>query len=481
MDALAIGFAAAAAIVAMVVTVLLMRASATKSVAETTASLSGEIASARTMAQEVQRQLAVLQRDLMDRTEQLSATRAENAALKQDNKWLVEEIDRQKGAVGSTQHLLERAEYKLREAFQALAAEALNTNRAAFLDLARMSFVGLQKEAAIDMESRRQAIDSVVQPILATLKQVDMRLGEAERERLEAYTRLTEQVTALGSSANTLTKALRTPAVRGRWGEMQLRRVVEIAGMLQRCDFDEQPGLDGETGRLRPDLIVRLPGDKRIVVDAKAPLEAFLDAQEAADDESRALKLQAHARQVRDHMDKLGSKAYWDQLGESPEMVVMFLPGETLFSAALQHDLTLIEHGLQQRVLLASPITLIALLTTVAHTWRQEALAENYREVARLGKSFYDRLSKFAWHFEELRKKLDGAVQVYNEAAGSFEARVLVGARRLKDLGVTTAEEIPAAESVDTVPRVLKQIGLMGLPEGATTDDGTDLDDHVGP
>jgi DNA recombination protein RmuC len=248
---------------------------------------------------------------------------------------------------------------------------------------------------------------------------------------------------------------------------MQLRRVVEIAGMLHRCDFDEQPSLWGDNGRLRPDLIVHLPGTKRIVVDAKAPLEAFLDAQESPDEEARAVRLQAHARQVRDHMDRLGSKAYWDSLGNSPEMVVMFLPGETLFSAALQHDLSLIEHGLQQKVLLASPITLIALLTTVAHTWRQEALTENYREVARLGKEFYERLAKFTEHFDEVRRKLDGAVQAYNSAAGSFEARVLVSARKLKDLDVTTADELPALEPIDSVPRVMKQAGLMGIPDEA--------------
>jgi DNA recombination protein RmuC len=252
---------------------------------------------------------------------------------------------------------------------------------------------------------------------------------------------------------------------------MQLRRVVEIAGMLQRCDFDEQPSLLGDNGRLRPDLIVHLPGGKQIVVDAKAPLEAFLDAQDAADDDVRGARLLAHARQVRDHMDKLGSKAYWEPLGDSPEMVVMFLPGETLFSAALQHDLGLIEHGLRQKVLLASPITLIALLTTVAHSWRQEALAENYREVARLGREFYDRLATFADRFDDVRKRLDGAVQAYNEAAGSFESRVLVSARRLKELKLTTAEELPPADPIDTVPRVLKQAGLMGLPEGATSDD----------
>jgi DNA recombination protein RmuC len=378
---------------------------------------------------------------------------AELAAAKQDNKWLTEEIERHKTALGATQQLLDKADSRLRDTFQSLAADALKDNRTAFLDLAKTSFAAFQ------------------QPIAETLKKVDSRLTETEHERVAAYSRLAEQVAALGSTTHTLSRALRTPAVRGRWGEMQLRRVVEIAGMLQRCDFDEQPPLVGDNGRLRPDLIVHLPGGKRIVVDAKAPLDAFLDAQETADDDVRATKLLGHARQVRDHMDKLGSKAYWEALGDSPEMVVMFLPGETLFSAALQHDLTLIEHGLRQQVLIASPITLIALLTTVAHTWRQEALADNYREVARLGREFYERLALFAERLDDVRKKLDGAVQAYNEAAGSFEARVLVSARRLKELDVTTAGELPPAQPIDTVPRVLKQVGLMGLPLGATVDE----------
>jgi DNA recombination protein RmuC len=360
---------------------------------------------------------------------------------------------------------------QMRDTFQAVAADALNANRAAFLDLARTSFEGLQRQAAVQLDSRQQAIDSLVQPMAETLKKVEARLGDAERERAVAYARLAEQVAALGASANTLSRALHTPAVRGRWGEMQLRRVVEIAGMLQRCDFDEQPSLLNEAGRLRPDLIVQLPGGKQIVVDAKAPLEAFLEAQEAGDEPARVARLQAHARQVREHMDKLGSKAYWESLDDSPEMVVMFLPGETLFSAALQHDLSLIEHGLRQRVLLASPITLIALLTTVAHSWRQEALAENYRQVADLGKELYDRIARFAEYFDDVRKKLDGAVQSYNQAAASLESRMLVTARRLKDLKVTTGEDIPVAEPIDRVPRVLKQANLMGIPEEATAED----------
>jgi DNA recombination protein RmuC len=392
--------------------------------------------------------------------EERAALAGELASVKRDNEWLSAQIERERQALGT-----------LREAFQSLAADALNSNRSAFLDLAKASFEGFQKEAALQLEAKQKAIDGLVLPIAETLKKVDVKLAEAERERLDAYARLTERVTALGSSADSLSRALRTPAVRGRWGEMQLRRVVEIAGMLQRCDFDEQPSLLGDNGRLRPDLVVHLPGGKQIVIDAKTPLEAFLDAQEAADEEARSARLQAHARQVRDHMDRLGSKAYWEALATSPEFVVMFLPGETLFSAALQQDVGLIEYGLSQRVLLASPITLIALLTTIAYAWRQEALTENFREVAALGKELYDRLATFAGHLNDVRKKLDGAVQSYNQAAGSFESRVLVTARRMKDLNVTTADELPEAETIDTVPRVLKQIGLMGLPEGATTED----------
>jgi DNA recombination protein RmuC len=354
------------------------------------------------------------------------------------------------------QALLDKADQRMRETFQSIASQALNDNRSSFFDLAKTSF-----------EAYRQ-------PIADTLKRVDQRLGDVEKERIESYARLSEQIVALGSSATTLANALRTPAVRGRWGELQLRRVVEMAGMLQRCDFDEQPGLFSENGRLRPDLIVHLPGGKQIVVDAKVPLEQFLEAQSTTDEASRSARLQGHARQVRDHMDRLAAKAYWDQLGNSPEMVVMFLPGESLFSAALQQDLTLIEHGLKQRVLLASPLTLIALLTTVAHSWRQEALTENYREVARLGKEFYERLATFADRFDEIRKRLDGAVQAYNEAAGSFESRILVSARRLRELEVTTADELRPADPIERVPRVLKQVGLMGLPDEALTGEEAD-------
>ena len=458
------------ALLSALITSLVARLVQARRLAEVRASLAADLAAAQALAHDAQQRLGGLESELADRHEQIALVRAEHAALKQDNRWLGEEVARHQHALGSTQELLDKADRRLRDAFQSLAAEALNSNRGAFLDLAKASFDGLQKEATVEMEHRYKAIDTLVRPIADTLQKMDGRLDEAERERLQAFTRLMEQVTALGSTAQTLARALRTPAVRGRWGEMQLRRVVEIAGMLQHCDFDEQRELFVENGRIRPDLIVHLPGGKRIIVDAKTPLEAFLDAQECTEDDGRALKLQLHARHVRDHMDKLAGTSYWEQLGDSAEMVVMFLPGETLFSAALQHDLTLIEHGLTQRVLLASPITLIALLTTIAHSWRQEALADNYREVAVLGREFYDRLARFTEYFDDVRRKLDGAVQAYNQAAGSFESRVLVSARRLKELEATTAAELPAAEPIDSVPRVLRQIGLMGLPEGAEGD-----------
>ena len=324
-----------------------------------------------------------------------------------------------------------------RDTFQALAASALTDNRAAFLDMATTS-----------LAASRQAIED-------TLKRVDQRLSETERDRLTTFSTLAEKIHALDLTTGTLSRALRTPHVRGRWGERQLRQVVEFAGMLEHCDFDDQPNLPTDGGRLRPDMTINLPGGNRVAVDSKAPFEAYMDAQEDVDDATRQSRLQAHARQVNDHVQKLAAKGYWGALDQSPEMVVMFLPGEDLLSAALRQDPKLLDFALKKKVLLASPLTLIALLTAVAYTWRQEALAQNYREVARLGREFYDRLGTFAEHFDEVRKKLQGAVNAYNDAAGSLESRVLVSARRLKELDVTTAKEVPTAEPIDTIPRVL--------------------------
>jgi DNA recombination protein RmuC len=299
------------------------------------------------------------------------------------------------------------------------------------------------------------AIDELIKPIHESLERVGTQLRTVETDRVSAYSTLNEQVRSLAatqqqlhSETANLVRALRTPSVRGRWGEMQLRRVVELAGMLPHCDFQEQATVTTDEVRRRPDLVVRLPGGRQLVVDAKAPLLAYLDALEATEDGIREANLKIHARQVRDHVTNLGAKTYWAQFQPSPEFVVMFLPAETFFNAALQHDPTLIEFAANRRVILASPTSLIALLFAIAHGWQQDATANNVLELGALGRSLYDRLGKMVSHFEALRKHLDGATTAYNNAMGSLETRVLVAARRFKDLSVT-APEIPVIEPLD--------------------------------
>ena len=353
---------------------------------------------------------------------------------------------------------------QLRDTFQALAASTLKASTDEFLKLADQKIGNVHKEAATDLGKRQQELDSLVAPIRDTLAQVGIELNEVERHRISDSAGIRTTLEAvqqanqkLEREAHSLVKALRTPNVRGRWGEVQLRRVVELASMIECCDFEEQPTLFSDSGqRFRPDVTVRLPGGRTVVVDAKVPLEAYLNAQEATDEAAKAKFMTAHARQVRDHMQKLGSKSYWEQLESSPEMVVMFLPGESFFQSALNEDVSLIEFGVEHKVFPAGPITLIALLRAVEHGWREERIAKNAADISELGKELYNRVATMTGYLEDLRGRLDGAVQSYNKVVGSFEGRVLVQARKFRDLGASTADDIPVQEQITTSPRAIQ-------------------------
>ncbi len=360
--------------------------------------------------------------------------------------------------------LLQEAEQKMADAFKALSADALRNNNQSFLALAQATLERFQESAKADLEKRQVAIGELVDPVKSTLANFEQKVQEIEKERVGSYAALNEQVTQLRTSqdllrteAANLVKALRAPTVRGRWGEIQLKRVVEMAGMLDHCDFYEQESVTTEDGRQRPDLLVRLPGQKTIVVDAKAPLEAYLAAIELEDDELRKLKLKDHARQIRNHITTLGRKSYWNQFQPSPEFVILFLPGEVFFSAALENDPALIEFGVDEKVILATPTTLIALLRAVSYGWTQEALARNAQEIAHLGRELYDRVAKLNEHWRKVGRGLSNAVESYNQATGSLESRVMVSARKLGELRtIAVADTLEELAIVDRIPRELQ-------------------------
>jgi DNA recombination protein RmuC len=406
--------------------------------------------------------LSLLDVDLTEARAQLAAQQTTKADLLARAAGLEATLAHERQASREKLAILDQATGQLREAFDSLAAKALQSNNQAFLELARTSLEKFQNGAKSDLEARQKAVETLVTPIEKSLTNFDHKIQQIEKDRIDAYGELRGQVQSLISSqkdlqseTGNLVKALRTPSVRGRWGEIQLRRVVEIAGMLPYCDFAEQETVNTSEGRLRPDLIVKLPGGKNVVVDAKTPLQAYLEAIDAPDDELRRAKLVVHARQVSDHMEKLGQKSYWEQFEASPEFVVMFLPGETFFSAALEQDPGLIEQGVAQRVIPASPTTLIALLKAVAYGWNQEKLARNAHEISVLGKDLHDRLRSLAVHMESVGKGLDRAVECYNKAVGTLENRVMVSARRFAELGAPVTEEIPEIEPIETTTRNL--------------------------
>jgi len=356
--------------------------------------------------------------------------------------------------------LVESAEQRLRDAFEALSSDALRRNNTSFLELAKAALEGQARDAERSLGDRQQAIERLLEPVTRSLEKVDQQIQQVERQREGAYREISVQVRGLAhvhqqlqTETSSLVSALRAPTVRGRWGELQLRRVVELAGMLDYCDFELQAHVTRPEGSLRPDLVVRMPGGAKVVVDAKTPLHAYLDALSATDEEKRTAHLDAHARQVREQVNQLAAKSYWSQFQPSPDFVVMFLPSEAFFGAALDRDPALIEDAWSRKVIVASPTTLIALLRAVAYGWRQEQLAENAQQISEQGRELHDRLVTLLQHFQGLGRALGKSVSSYNELLGSLKGRVIPGARRFRELGATSRAELVEPEPIDLAVR----------------------------
>jgi DNA recombination protein RmuC len=405
--------------------------------------------------------IAWLQDQLLASHEEIAASQDQHADMLSTVARLEAALTYEKRIASERLTFLDRATSELRDSFQALSSETLQSHAQAFLTMATTTLEKVQAQAAGELARKHDAVAGLVAPLEVSLGQVNARLHDLEAARQQAYGRLTEQVRSLMASqerlqveTGNLAKALRAPTVRGRWGEMQLRRVVEMAGMAPYCDFSEQISIRSGETRLRPDMVVHMPGGKQVVVDAKTPLQAYLDALDAASDSRRRELMQMHARHVRAHMNRLSAKAYWEQFdANAPEFAVMFLPGESFFSAALEHDPDLIEMGVAQHVILATPTTLIALLRAVAYGWQQDKLAENAQAISKLGRELYDRLRTLAEHVTQVGKSLDRSVESYNRMVGSLDGRVLVTARRFGELGLDTGKTIPELTPLERVSR----------------------------
>lgn len=356
----------------------------------------------------------------------------------------------------------EAATTRLATAFSELSHQSLKANSDAFLRLAEQNLSAHQERAKRELGDREQAVENLVKPIREALQHSQRQIAELEKARSEAYGSIKSQLKSMQSSQQTLAQethnlvnALRRPEVRGRWGEITLKRLVELAGMVEHCDFQEQVHTSAEDKVIRPDMIVRMPDQRELVVDVKTPLNAYLEAVEARDDAQRQLGLKRHARNVKEHIRKLSSKAYWEQFSQSPEFVILFIPGDQFLSAALNEEPDLIEIALSQHIILATPTSFVALLKAVAYGWRQLALADNAEEIRGLAEDLYGRLGTFVGHLNKVGRQLSGSVESYNRAMGSLERKVLPGARKFVELGIHPKKEIEPVEPLEALPRTI--------------------------
>lgn len=361
--------------------------------------------------------------------------------LEKKNVLLQSNLEQEKKNLAEKITLLQNAETKLSDTFKALSSDALSKNNQSFLDLAQVAFSKLQEKAKSDLELNKKSVSDLVNPIKSALDGVEQKLGDLEKSRVGAYEALKQQVGDLIISQNSLknetsrlVSALKTPNTRGRWGEIQLRRVVELSGMVEHCDFREQISMNNSDAKIRPDMVIYYPGNKQVVVDSKVPLTAYLKSMETQNEVERKILLKDHAKQLRDHIIKLSKKEYWSQFQDSPEFVIMFLPGEIFFSAAIEQDPELIEFAMRERVLITTPTTLLALLHTIAWGWRQENLAENAKQIVKMGQELYKRLCDMSQHFANLGKSVSGVVNHYNRTVATLEGRVLVSARKFTEI-----------------------------------------------